>query len=1215
MKHFTPIRLWLLLVLLYTTASLMLIDRHAEGTGASSKGPVFVLPAEPTRQPRAQVIPGSPNQAVFEIPFTPPEMGRTGKYRFFLKSARDLPRCTVQIIAEGDHRSSFSHLYRLSYLPRTGFAFTAPLLDDVFYWRTIRHTGAWTAWERRGVRRLQVKLFTSVPVSEGDLELRFQADPAPAATTTLASSRTSSDTLALGERFEIAFNLAGWHGNPFDYQELPVTAEVTDPNGRRQHLLPFLYQDFTAVNRLAGEQILPNGPKHLLVRHRPVTEGAHTYRLLLRDAGGTNSVPLLDGRFDVTPGTPPGFLRVSLRAPHFFERADGRFVYLLGWNLPYPVDRPYGTDYVPYLPKDNSLTFARKLIDDIADCGGNFMNYWLSDWWNGLEWNEQVDQYGGIARYNLKNAWMNDQIVKHCEARGVYMQWETLNHVRLSRSYGWPRHPYNRRNGGFLRRPDDFWTHPESLRWSENRLSYIVARYADSPSIHSWNVMSEPDQVSTYVWPQAKDFLRSQTAYMANLDPYGHIVSSHVCLPDHDIPFFAEKLLQFVNSNAYPGLGGLGQDQIDTIRDYSVRYNGHGKPVMITETAGHWGGDPPYKMRRDTVGAIWAGIASALAGCPLSWWWNFNYGEDLGRLHYRVAADFMKGEDLIAADVSAGGRWLNRAVEVASRDGNARALGVGNGTRRFLFLYNFDTLCRTRQIPSVCADTRITFREMVPGGYLAEYWDLRKGKTAIIQEVTAGTNGIAVLSPPEFTEGWAVKIIPRGTVPPPQPPPSPAAVTSAAAPDASARPGPADDWAWSLEPLVGIVHPEARRRSLMEARLALPEACRGRYPAVTDTDGKPVPCAWQPLDEGRGWLLKIPSAGFDGPLRVTAATEPPASGPVIDEEAFGLGLTVAPGSRAWIGNRADFVQEFTRHVDRKQTRVGSIDQLENPLGDTSSFLATYAGPLLIPADGLYDFASNSDDASFVRIDGQEIVAWPGQHDMEVLNRPDANDWQHRAQLQLSNGLHWVEYNHQQRGGGCLARLGWRMPDAVRGGGELLARPFGDAGVPEMEVVPAWALDGRIPCRVTVLFQGQGRLVQDPCIGLELRRPATRIATVALGGAGSREFKFYPNEGRQWIDVGGFPVPLWAWNAHVRRFSLEWELCVDSQRRTALKAMLYDIDMPLSVQFGQGRAVEKPLARRQWTAWMPPAPGQAAFVIRAGGVPLVQGVLTDAERRP
>ena len=1278
MKPPASTRFWVLLALLYSTASLLVFNAVTRGRTAAHNLPAFTLPDNITPQLSATMPPDIPGQAVFDIPFETADMERTASYRLVLKSERgDLPSgVTLQVIAEGDHHLSFSHIFRLGRAPRRTFSFIVPLLDDPFFWRTPGHTGAWSPWERSGLRRLQVKLFSDAPLDHDTLALQYLAEPAAAATPSLTEAFAADTRVALGGRAEISFDIAGWHGNPFDCRNLPVTAEVTAPDGSVMRLTPFLHQEFVDINLPEGETIRPSGPKHFRVRHRPVSEGFHTFRLLLRRdgtdatnaleqasvAGGASLSPedvvLKEGAFEVTAGKAPGFLRVSRRAPRFFERtADGAFVHLLGWNLPYPIDRPYGEDYVSYLPLEQSLAITRKQIDDIADCGGNFMNFWLSDWWNAIEWSAQVDNYGGIGRYNLKNAWINDQIVRHCEKRGVYMQWETLNHVRLSGQYGWRQHPYRRRNGGFLRRPDDFWTHPESIRWSENRLAYIVARYADSPAIHSWNIMSEPDMPAYYSWPIARDYLRSQTAFIAAIDPYGHVTSTHICLSDRDIPLYAEKPFQFINSNAYPGLAGLGKDQIDTVRDFARRFLGHDKPMLIAEVGGHWGADPSFKMRRDTIGALWAGIASGLAGSPLSWWWNFNYGEDLGRQRYRIAADFMRGEDLIAYDTSDDARWISRDTGITSAAGNARALGAGNGTRRFLFIYNFDTLSRTRLIPSICSDTRATFESMQPGTYLAEYWDIRRGRSDIVQVFEVGTNGLATLSPPDFTEAWAVKIRPRdaadGTVASSIAAGVPAgARVSATAPVTTEATGiagttvtagsgshaaTAADWSWTLEPRIPIAHPAARGRSLLEARLALPDACRRLHPVVRDREGVVVPFAWSPLGGGSGWHLRIAADAFAGPLTVTAGTGAAPEAHSLDEERFGLEVTVVQGTRHPVNSREDFTRRYSSQKGERSCRAATIDQLENPLGDTDHFMATYQGPLLVPADGLYEFASNSDDASFVLIDGHEVVAWPGQHDMEIVNRPIANTWARRGQMQLTRGMHWVEYNHNQNGGGCLARLGWRLA-VPAGGGTNAARPLlpapyasDAAAAPGMEVVPEWALDGRIPCRVMVNFKGQARLAQEDGFGLELRRPQTRLATAYFHAPGRADtegandagqddgvqFRLFPGEGPQWFDTGTLQVPLWVWNGHVRRFSLEWEACVDAQRRDAVKVVLYDIALPLEVQFDGTGGTTKPLKPRQWTVWHPPAGTRKpqAFTIAAGGVPLARGTLDVGRNKP
>jgi len=167
-------------------------------------------------------------------------------------------------------------------------------------------------------------------------------------------------------------------------------------------------------------------------------------------------------------------------------------------------------------------------------------------------------------------------------------------------------------------------------------------------------------------------------------------------------------------------------------------------------------------------------------------------------------------------------------------------------------------------------------------------------------------------------------------------------------------------------------------------------------------------------------------------------------------------------------------------------------------------------------------------------------------------------------------------------------------------------PFGDNGVPAMEVIPEWAFDGRIPCRADVQIKGLTLATIVPCLGLELRRPETRLYAVAMEDSNGCGFKYFQKGNWQQMEISGRRIPVWAWNTYWRRFSLEWEECVDPRKQPSLKIMLYDIDMPLCVRFGDGPATEKPLARRVWKAWPLPLIGRnGEFVISACEIPLLR----------
>jgi tetratricopeptide (TPR) repeat protein len=94
----------------------------------------------------------------------------------------------------------------------------------------------------------------------------------------------------------------------------------------------------------------------------------------------------------------------------------------------------------------------------------------------------------------------------------------------------------------------------------------------------------------------------------------------------------------------------------------------------------------------------------------------------------------------------------------------------------------------------------------------------------------------------------------------------------------------------------------------------------------------------------------------------------------------------------------------------------------NPLGPHENFLSRFTGYLKCEKAGRYQFATDSDDASFLSIDGRLIVAWPGGHG-------GAARAEYTGFADLAAGVHRIDYHHAQGQGGCLMSAAWRPPDA------------------------------------------------------------------------------------------------------------------------------------------------------------------------------------------
>jgi TolA-binding protein len=103
--------------------------------------------------------------------------------------------------------------------------------------------------------------------------------------------------------------------------------------------------------------------------------------------------------------------------------------------------------------------------------------------------------------------------------------------------------------------------------------------------------------------------------------------------------------------------------------------------------------------------------------------------------------------------------------------------------------------------------------------------------------------------------------------------------------------------------------------------------------------------------------------------------------------------------------------------------AGPVDKIwhgHNVFGLSERFVSRYIGWFFAGASGRYHFATSSDDASFLLVDGKQVVAWPGWHG------PVA-DARHNGAVDLRRGLHRIEYLHVNRGGSTCAVAAWRPP--------------------------------------------------------------------------------------------------------------------------------------------------------------------------------------------
>ena len=212
-------------------------------------------------------------------------------------------------------------------------------------------------------------------------------------------------------------------------------------------------------------------------------------------------------------------------------------------------------------------------------------------------------------------------------------------------------------------------------------------------------------------------------------------------------------------------------------------------------------------------------------------------------------------------------------------------------------------------------------------------------------------------------------------------------------------------------------------------------AADGRDVRVLDDKGRPVKFQWVREDKDSGpdlfsgdrpAFLHFEITGLEvSPYLVYCGNSEALAAESSWEKKIG-GLTLETRVNTSRTSAANW-SEMTALLTASKWKYGEgprreINDPENPFGPNDQYISIYRGTIHCPVTGTYLLATDSDDASFLFIDGNLVVQWPGGHN-------PSGRFNHFAGMELQAGLHKIEYYHVQAGGGSLARAGWRPPGA------------------------------------------------------------------------------------------------------------------------------------------------------------------------------------------
>ena len=180
------------------------------------------------------------------------------------------------------------------------------------------------------------------------------------------------------EKLELLIRVGARYNNPFDPNEVDLKVLLKSPNGDRLTLPVFYCQDYERrqFDRGHGKAnwFYPIGQGTWKARFAPTETGTYSAIARLKDRSGTVQSESI--RFDCTPSSRKGFLRVSRKDPRYLEFSEGDDFFAIGQNLAFIGESQYV-----------NLTKAEEIFSRPSRNGANFLRIWTccKDWAMAIE--------------------------------------------------------------------------------------------------------------------------------------------------------------------------------------------------------------------------------------------------------------------------------------------------------------------------------------------------------------------------------------------------------------------------------------------------------------------------------------------------------------------------------------------------------------------------------------------------------------------------------------------------------------------------------------------------------------------------------------------------------------------------------------------------------------------------------------------------------------
>ncbi len=415
-------------------------------------------------------------------------------------------------------------------------------------------------------------------------------------------------------------------GNPFDPEINDVRVDFVGPSGLAHPRLAHFSR-----GRWKVRAALPETGEHEVVLR------------VNRDA------PKRLGMKVEVPKTPLHWIRVK---GNRFVTSDGKPYWPLGHNLAWQSQN--------WMPMEAQMARMREK-------GLNWTRIWSCNWDDRNPWwlENKPNPTDGWLSEDALDRW--ELAVRAAEKNGLKFQFVFFNHGQFSSDVNpnWPQHPWNAKNGGFLKSAEEFFTDPEAKRRTKMFLRAAVARFGYSPSLMAWELWNEVQYVDLVRklsdWKTIGAWHDEMARFIRSIDFHNRLITT-----SSELGVDKWREMDYLQGHGYPpSVAGM-------LLGASVIKGQESKPMFFGEIG--FGGDKQPNEHMAIRDGIWAALLAGHAGAGQYWYWDRLTDDRMNR-------EYLRGTEVLKAIGTLSG-FQSMKLDLVSPIGGNLVVVPGRGWER-----------------------------------------------------------------------------------------------------------------------------------------------------------------------------------------------------------------------------------------------------------------------------------------------------------------------------------------------------------------------------------------------------------------------------------------------------------------------------------------------------------------------------------------------------